>query len=172
MEHKVLVAYATKRGATAEIAEKIGEAIRNNDLNVDVLPVGQVKELEPYRAVVLGSAAYIGQWRKEAKKFIRDNENALSTLPVWLFSSGPTEEGDPVELMKGWLYPKSLQPVIDNIEPRDITVFHGVITREKLNFLEKWMLKTAKAPIGDFRDWEAIAAWANNIASELNQQTT
>ena len=167
MEKRVLVAYATKYGATVEIAEKIGEVIRNNGLQVDVLPAKQVKELKPYSAVIVGSAAYIGQWRKEAVKLLKENENTLSTLPVWIFSSGPTEDGDPVKAMNGWLYPKSIQLVIDSIKPRDITVFHGVINREKLNFLEKWMLKTVKAPIGDFRDWEAITAWANNIASDL-----
>ena len=171
MENQVLVAYATKRGATAEIAEKIGEVIRNNGLQVDVLPAGQVKDITPYNAVILGSAAYIGQWRKEAVKFIKENENTLSTLPVWLFSSGPTGEGDPVELLKGWLYPKSLQPVIDNIKPRDITVFHGAVTRDKLNFLEKWILNNVKSPIGDFRDWDAITAWANAITEELKTQS-
>jgi menaquinone-dependent protoporphyrinogen oxidase len=170
MEKRVLVVYATKYGATAEIAEKIGEVIRNNGLQVDVLPAGQVKELNPYAAVVLGSAAYIGQWRREAVKLLKENENTLSTLPVWLFSSGPTEEGDPIKAMNGWLYPKSIKPVIDSIKPHDIAVFHGVINREKLNFLEKWMLKTVKAPIGDFRDWEAITAWAGAIAEELKQQ--
>lgn len=170
MENRVLMAYATKRGATAEIAEKIGEVIRSNGIQVDVLPAGQVKDLTPYTAVVLGSASYIGQWRKDAVNLLKENEKSLSTIPVWLFSSGPTEKGDPVELLKGWLYPNGLQPVIERIKPRGITVFHGVITREKLNFLEKWMLKTVKSPIGDLRDWDVIAAWASTIAEELKQQ--
>jgi hypothetical protein len=29
------------------------------------------------------------------------------------------------------------------------------------------MLKNVKAPVGDFRDWEAIASWAEGIAEEL-----
>ena len=170
MENKVLVAYATKRGATAEIAEKIGEVIRDNGLQVDVLPAGQVKDITPYNAVILGSAAYIGQWRKDAVTLIKANEKTLSTMPVWLFSSGPTGEGDPVELLKGWLYPNGLKPIIESIKPRGITVFHGAVTLDKLNFLEKWMLKNVKSPIGDFRDWDAIAAWASAIAEELGKQ--
>ena len=169
MEYKVLVAYATKRGATAEIAKKIGEVIHNNGLQVDVLPAGQIKDLTPYTAVVLGSAAYIGQWRKEAVILLKENEKMLSTIPVWLFSSGPTGEGDPVELLQGWRYPNGLKTVIESIKPRDITVFHGVVTRDKLNFFEKWMLKNVKSPIGDFRNWDAISSWANNITEELKQ---
>ena len=169
MENRVLVAYATKRGATAEIAEKIGEVIHDNGLQVDILPAGQVKELTPYTAVILGSAAYIGQWRKDAVRLLKENEKALSAMPVWLFSSGPAGEGDPVELLKGWRYPKGLTPVIESIKPRDIAVFHGAVIQEKMNFFEKWILKNVKSPIGDFRDWDAIAAWANAIAKELNQ---
>ena len=67
MDKQVLVAYATKYGATAEIAEKIGEVLRQAGLPTDVLPVDRVGDLSAYKAVVLGSAVYIGQWRKEAE---------------------------------------------------------------------------------------------------------
>jgi menaquinone-dependent protoporphyrinogen oxidase len=166
---KVLVAYASKYGATKEIAEKIGQVLHDNGLEVDVLSVKQVDTPEPYGAVVLGSAAYIGQWRKEAARFLKDNTNTLAEKPTWLFSSGPTGEGDAVELMKGWRYPGGLQQSIDRIKPRDITVFHGKLNSEKMSFLEKWMIKNVKSPLGDFRDWEAITRWAENIAEELKK---
>jgi menaquinone-dependent protoporphyrinogen oxidase len=167
MENKVLVAYATKYGATAEIADKIGEVLRQAGLQVDVLPADRAGDLGSYRAVVLGSAVYIGQWRKEAAKFLKANESVLAEKPVWLFSSGPTGEGDPAELVQGWRLPGKLQLIADRIQPRDIAVFHGAVDANKLNFLEKWMLKNVKAPAGDYRDWEAITAWATAIAEEL-----
>ena len=119
MEKPVLVAYATKHGATAEIAARVGAVIREAGLEVEVVPADRVRDLTSYKAVVLGSAVYIGQWRKQAAKFLTKNEKALADLPVWLFSSGPTGEGDPVELVQGWRFPKKLQPVADRIEPRD-----------------------------------------------------
>ena len=90
MNTQILVAYATKYGATAEIAEKIGQVLREAGLRTDVLPVDRVSDLSPYQAVVLGSAVYIGKWRKEAVKFLQANEKALAEKLVWLFSSGPT----------------------------------------------------------------------------------
>jgi len=167
MDVQVLVAYATKYGATAEIAERIGQVLREAGLRADVLPADRVGDLTPYQAVVLGSAVYIGQWRKEAAKFLRANETVLAEKPVWLFSSGPTGEGDPVELVQGWRFPGKLQPIADRIQPRDVAVFHGAVDGGRLNFIEKWMLKNVKAPIGDFRDWDAIAAWAASIADAL-----
>ncbi len=172
MDTYVLVTYATRHGATAEIAEKIGQALRQAGLTTDVLPVKKVKDLAPYQAVVLGSAVYIGQWRKEAAQFLRANENALASRPVWLFSSGPTGEGDPVTLLQGWRFPAGLQPIADRLQPRDITVFPGALDPGKLNPLEKWIVKNVKAPTGDFRNWQAIENWAMSIAAALKGGST
>lgn len=168
METRVLVAYASKYGATAEIAEKIGEVLRPAGLSADVRPADQANDLSAYQAVVLGSAVYIGRWRKQAVNFLKTNEQMLTKKPVWLFSSGPTGEGDPLELLKGWRIPGGLQPVVDRIQPRDIAVFHGAVFPEKLNFIQRWMIKNVKAPVGDFRDWDAITSWAQGIAAQLN----
>ena len=167
MNARVLVAYATKYGATAEIAEKIGAVLREAGLGVDVLPVARVGDLSPYRAVVLGSAVYIFRWRKEAVAFLKANEKALAERPVWLFSSGPTGTGDAVELTQGRRLPDELKPIAERIKPRDIAVFHGLANAQRLNFLEKFMLKNVKVPLGDFRDWASITAWAASIAAAL-----
>ena len=169
MESQVLVAYATKYGATAEIAEKIGQELREAGLPTDVLPADRVSDLSAYKAVVLGSAVYIGRWRKEAVRFLKANEGVLAKQLVWLFSSGPTGKGDPLELTDGWRLPEGLQPIADRIEPRDIALFHGAVDVDKLNFLEKWMLNNVKSPVGDFRDWEAITGWATAIAGEVQE---
>jgi len=169
MNTQVLVTYATKYGATAEIAEKIGQVLRQAGLHTDVLPVDRVSNLSSYKAVILGSAVYMGGWRKEATKFLKTNEKVLADQLVWLFSSGPTGMGNPVELTEGWHFPKALQPIADRIKPRDIAVFHGAIHKQKLNFIEKWMLNNVKAPLGDFRDWDAITSWATVIADVLKE---
>jgi menaquinone-dependent protoporphyrinogen oxidase len=114
-----------------------------------------------------GSAVYIGQWRKDAARFLRTNEEVLAGQWVWLFSTGPTGVGDPVELMNGWRFQASLQPIADRIKPKGITVFHGTLEMKKMNFFERWIIKRVKAPVGDFRDWNAITAWARNIAAVL-----
>jgi menaquinone-dependent protoporphyrinogen oxidase len=168
MQKKVLVAYGTKYGATAEIAERIGEVLAGTGLTCEVRSADKVSALSAYSAVVLGSGVYIGRWRKEAVRFLQAHEAELAQRPVWLFSSGPTGEGDPVELLQGWRFPSSLQPVIDHIQPRDIAVFHGALDASKLNFLEKWVLNRIKTPVGDFRDWDAIGAWAAEIGKELH----
>ncbi|MBN2553591.1 MAG: flavodoxin domain-containing protein [Spirochaetales bacterium] len=170
MSAKALVAYATKYGATAEIAEKIGEVLNSAGVPADVSPVDQVKDLSAYDAVVLGSAVYIFRWRREASRFLKAKEKQLAERAVWIFSSGPTGEGDPVDLTEGWSFPKSLQARLDRIRPRETVVFHGAIDPGKMKGLEKWMIQKVKAAVEDSRDWEAIAAWADGIASAVKAE--
>lgn len=168
MAEKILVAYASKYGATKQIAEKIGEVLQQAGLQAEVAAVDGKRDLNPYRAVILGSALYVGKWRKEAVQFMQANEKGLAERPLWLFSSGPTGKGDPVELLKGERLPAALKPLAERIHPRDVAVFHGNIDPSKVNFIEKWAVqKLVKAPLGDFRDWDTIGGWASAIANAL-----
>jgi menaquinone-dependent protoporphyrinogen oxidase len=167
MAKRVLVVYGSKHGATAEIAERIGATLRAAGLGVDVADARQAAAPAGYDAVVLGSAVYIGAWRREAARYLTQHEAALQGLPVWLFSSGPTQEGDPAELAGEFGFPKRLRPVADRIAPRNLAIFHGVNDLAKLSGIERWMMKQAKAQAGDFRDWAAIEAWARGIVTAL-----
>ena len=168
MTIKILVAYASKYGSTAEIAQAIGETLRGLDFEVDVQQAYEVSSLLPYGAVVLGSAVYAGMWRKDAVAVLEENQDALASKPVWLFSSGPTGEGDPVELLDGWTLPDGQREIADRISPQDIAVFHGHIDPDKLNFGERLIIKAVKGQAGDFRDWDAIRAWAQQIGTVMS----
>ncbi|RLL82044.1 flavodoxin domain-containing protein [Mesotoga sp. BH458_6_3_2_1] len=163
MKKKTLVAYATKRGSTAEIAEKIGEVLKRRQIQVDVLPVREITDLSPYKTVILGTAIYIGLWRREAVKFLKRYTDELAEMTLWIFLSGPAGEGDPLELLDGWRFPESMRPMIERIKPVEITCFGGRIESGKMNIFEKMIIKNVGAKIGDFRNWGSIASWANRI---------
>ena len=59
----ILVAYASKRGSTGEIAESIADVLRQSKLEVDCKPAGEVESLDCHDGVVLGSAVYMKRWR-------------------------------------------------------------------------------------------------------------
>lgn len=163
---KVLVTYASKYGSTAEIAEVIGKELTKRDYEVEIKPITEVGALDEYDGFVIGSAVYAGGWLKGAAKFLRANQKALANRPVWLFSSGPTGEGDPNEIMNGWTFPVDLAAVRETIKPRDVILFHGYINLDKLNFGEKMMIQSVKATVGDYRDWLVIRTWASMINLE------
>ena len=170
MKNRVLVAYASKYGSTAEIAQKIGQVLQQAGLTVDVLPVDEKPDPTDYDAIVLGSAVYMGRWLKRATNYLKDNEGKLVQRPVWIFSSGPTGEGDTTQLLSGWRYPDYLQPHLDQIQPRDITIFHGELDPEKVNFFERTIIKNVGAPVGDYRVWESVTGWATAIATSLTTE--
>jgi menaquinone-dependent protoporphyrinogen oxidase len=170
MKKRVLVAYASKHGATAKIAERIGQALQVAGFAVDVRLASQVRDLTGYAGIVLGSTVYAGQWRREAIHFLETHEQALANCPVWLFSSGPTGAGDLTAVMKGWRLPESLQPIVDRFQPRDIAFFGGTLDLTKLNLLEKLLVEAVKTPGVDFRHWDMICSWATAIAATLREE--
>ncbi len=105
MAEKVLVAYASKYGATKEIAEKVGLVLKDAGFAVDVLPADRVAAIAPYRAVVLGSAVYIGGWRKAAARFLKDNETALAPEAGLAVLQRPDGPGRPRRADQGLALP-------------------------------------------------------------------
>lgn len=165
----VLVAYASKYGATGEIARHVAQTLTVAGVPAEARDVSTVAEPTRYHSIVLGSAVYAGHWLKEAAQFLEDNEAALVSRPVWLFSSGPTGAGEPSALLDGWRFPANLEALAERIHPRGIALFHGAIDPAKLGFGERLMIKAVKGATGDFRDWEMIDRWASAVASEIRQ---
>ncbi len=159
----ILVAYASKHGSTQGIAERIAEQLRQLGKQAEARPVEAVEDLGSYEALVIGSAVYYGSWLKEATEWVHRNRAVLAKLPVWLFSSGPlgTEVSDAEQ------QPKEMAEFRETIAPRDQRIFFGALDPSRLSFAERMMVKAVRAPAGDFRDWEAVEAWAASIARDL-----
>jgi menaquinone-dependent protoporphyrinogen oxidase len=171
---RVLVAYATKHGATEGIAERIGEDLATSGHDVDVRPVHDVKDPRGYDAYVVGSAAYARHWRHEARSFLKGNVSVLAEHPVWLFSSGPlgTGETDPdVHDLRDLNEPREVRELEQEVRPRGHRVFFGKLDPDALTAPERLLraLPAGRAllPEGDFRDWDDIDGWAASIDEEL-----
>lgn len=156
----VLVTYASKHGSTQGIAEAIGERLRGRGLDAEVRPVREVKGLEPYDTVVLGSAVYLGAWMKEAQAFLDRHEAALREVPLWLFSSGPTAADQGMDLAVS----VKTRERLDALGARDHHLFRAALDAKRLNLLERTAIKAAKQPLGDFRNWNDVQRWADSIA--------
>lgn len=156
----VLVTYASKHGSTQGIAEAIGERLRGRGLDAEVRPVREVKGLESYGTVVLGSAVYLGAWMKDAVAFLDRHEDALRRVPLWLFSSGPTAADQGLDVAVS----AKLRTRLDTLGARDHHLFRAALDPKRLNLFERSAVKAAKQPLGDYRDWADIEAWADSIA--------
>jgi len=158
---EILVAYATKMGATKEIAEAIAARIRAASHEAVVLDAADVGSVEPYKAVVLGSALYAGQWRRAAVKLLTRNEKLLHTRPLWLFHCGPL--GTELTSQQA---PRKVRELAARIGADEPITFGGRLTPENaVGFIAKRMATGPMA--GDFRDWDEIDRWAYTIAERL-----
>lgn len=171
----VLVAYATRHGATAGIAERIADGLHAAGLDAQAHPVTAAVDLQTYDAFVIGSASYMYHWLKPAKRFVKRHRELLASRPTWLFSSGPLgtdridEQGEDVlEVTR----PREFDELAPLVHPRDMQVFFGAWDPEAppVGLLERLIRRMPAAdatPAGDFRDWAAIDAWAAEIARAL-----
>ena len=163
---RVLVTAASKHGATHEIADALAAGLRRAGgslLSVDSIPAERNPSPSRYGAVVLGSAVYAGNWRDEARHWAAVHAGELRDRPVWLFSSGPIGEppfppDEPHDVA-------SLQQVTGAREHR---TFPGRLEKHLLSVPERAMVTAMRAPLGDFRDWPAVEAWAVGIALSLS----
>lgn len=162
----VLVAYGSKHGATAEIAERIGAALRDAGQEAEVIAASEVGALDGYDAVVLGSAVYMGRWRRDAAGLLRRLRRSLGGRPLWLFSSGPVGDDAPDPTDK-WQNPRKVREAAEHLGARQTAVFGGRLPLEPGNFVERSMVRDTPEDKRDARDFEAIAAWGSAIAAEL-----
>lgn len=159
---RVLVVVASRHGSTAEIAEALARdlAEEGRPFGLTTFVVSAERKIAPgaFDAVILGSAVYAGRWLESAREYATAHVEALRARPVWLFSSGPI--GEPP-------YPPD--------EPHDaVTILHltgalgrrvfaGRLEKERLSFGERAIVTAMRAPLGDWRDWAAVRAWAREI---------
>lgn len=163
MDSYILVTYASKYGATAEIAEVIAETLRQAGLQTDLRPVEEIQSLAAYQVVVLGSALYMFRWLRPAVQFLETHQPDLVVRELWVFLSGPTSDEDEV-LVEAWKPTRHMDTLLKAVGPRDLRVFRGAFRLKNLSGVTKWMMRRANAPEGDFRDWDRIRVWAECIA--------
>lgn len=174
---RVLVAYATRHGSTAGIAERIGARLSGAGHDVDVRRVEEVADVEPFDAVVLGAAAYMYHWLKPAGAFATRHRERLAQMPLWLFSSGPIGRDRVDKHGRDVLQasrPREFDRLATALRPRGEQVFFGAwdANAPAVGIADRFMHLLPKSarnamPSGDFREWDAIDAWADSIAAEL-----
>ena len=183
---KIHVVYASRHGGTAGIASRIAEILRAEGLEVVLSDAADRPEASGFDATLVGSGVYIGSWVKEGIEFLERNQSTLATMPVWLFSSGPlpgstkeTDAADPVTVALG---PeegpgsgghRKINELSAVIHPRGHRVFQGAFDpNDPPKSITERLVRMMPAskdilPVGDFREWDAIEAWAHEIARDL-----
>ena len=168
MEKKILVAYGSWAGSTAEIAEEIATVLQETGLPAEASPARKVMDLSPYRAVIVGSGIHAGQLHGDVYPFMAMHEAALKEMPVAYFIVCMGMKEDTEEHRNEVAaYLKKLHDTYPEIKPVDEGYFAGVMDFNKLSWIFRTMMKVMKLEEGDYRDSEAIREWAVGLVEKL-----
>lgn len=158
----VQIAVASKHGSTQEIGEAIADGLRRRGATATVIDLDDLGYIVDVDGIVIGSAVYAGRWLREARRAIDTLGPALHSRPVWLFSSGPVgdepqPEGDPADAAE----------LVERLDARGHRTFAGKLDPSELGRVERAVVRVVHAEAGDFRDWDAIDAYAGEIYEAL-----
>jgi menaquinone-dependent protoporphyrinogen oxidase len=161
MNNRILVAYATRAGSTVGVADAIAMVLRKRGFLVRIQPIKENPSVKGYQAVIIGSAIRQGNWLPEAIKFVRMNQEALRRVRVALFTVHMLNRGDDEQSrLNREAYLDALRPLI---LPIDHVFFPGKIDPERLSLIDRLLVRTVKSPLGDFRDWDKVGGWAQEL---------
>ncbi len=161
---RILVTYGSKRGGTAGIAEMLADALAAQDWQVDVHPAAEVQGIEGYDAVIVGGALYGSRWYRDARRFIKRNAEALQSVPVWFFSSGPLDDSAAINEVPPV---RQVERMMTWIGARGHRTFGGVLKPDAKGFIASHM---ARARSGDWREPQSIRVWAAEVGQALRTE--
>lgn len=169
MKTRVLVAYASVCGSTAEVAEEAAHVLEEQGADVLVCDVDDVTTLDGYGAVVLGTAIRMGRPVKPMRLFLKRHAHEIVRLPNAVFSVGATpKDRTPDAIAEAARF---VAPMVAEVAPVSVALFAGKLDPTTLPFPWRALVRRAdsgaRLRAGDWRDWEAIDAWVREIASQL-----
>ncbi len=170
MATSILIVYATRYGSTREVADAVGARLRERGLTVEARRARDVRSLDGFSAVVLGSPLYIGSLLREARKFLNRCRTALCQIPVAIFALGPVHGGKELEDARTQL--AAALAKLPWLKPVATEVFVGRYDPAKLRFPDSLLAVLPASPLHglpahDGRDWPAIRAWADTLPAAL-----
>jgi menaquinone-dependent protoporphyrinogen oxidase len=174
---RVLVAYETAHGSTVELAETIGEALRDCGAEADVIRCREVDSVEGYDGFIIGAPVWGGNWIRPARAFVRRFEEALARRPVAYFhtSGAAGEEDQRDDVVR--IMDEHLPGYAPSIEPLAVGAFGGVIDYDNYNLALRMVMKAVVGRGGgptsgrhDMRDQDAIRAWTREVCNTFRER--
>ena len=168
---QILVAYGTRYGSTREVAETVAATLGEQGVDTDVKQAREVRSLDGYDAVVLGTPLYMGTLHKDIRALLEKNQVALEHTPFALFALGPIKADDGLDGSRAQLINALAKLPVPT--PASTAVFVGSYDPARLGFKDKLLTALPASPLHgepahDDRDCGAIRSWARDVSGRLH----
>jgi menaquinone-dependent protoporphyrinogen oxidase len=163
--NRILIAYASRYGATHSVAKAIGERLQHLGFSVDVLPMDERPDPAEYDGIVLGSSIRMGRWLTPALRFAETQASVLRQKPTAIFTvhmlnADETESSQAARA-------EYVAPLHALFTPQAEAFFTGEIDMNRLGMMDRFIARMVKAQSQDQRDWEAIQEWTDEVAQSV-----
>ena len=174
---RVLIVYGTTQGHTAQVAQRMADAIRGDGNDV---ALHDSKEVEmqtltgPFDAIIVGGYVHAGDHQASLREFVKRNRELLDRVPSAFFSvSLAAADPDPESMgdaraaaekfteQTGW-------------HPARVELVAGALVFTQYNFFTRHLMKLIAKHHGrteldtsrdyDFTDWDAVERFAREFA--------
>lgn len=164
---RALVAYATKYGSTREVAEAVARTLGERGYETEVASAHDVRDPGERDLVVLGGPLYYYHWHRDARRFLSRHRARLAGTQVAVFALGPLSDNPDERVSARTQLDKALERY-GWLTPVAVAVFGGKFDPDHLRFPDRNPAMNA-VPAGDLRDFDAVAAWAGQVADALER---
>jgi menaquinone-dependent protoporphyrinogen oxidase len=176
---KILIAYGTTEGQTAQIADHLSELMRSRGLEAHALNLNsQSVSVDGYDAVVVGGSIHMGKHQEDVVEFVRKNRADLERLPSAFFSVSLAANGD---LANAEAYVENFVQQT-GWRPSKVGLFSGALLYRQYGFLKRYMMKrivrdkpgmsTDTSRDYVYTDWDQVNRFAEDFVERLVPEGT
>jgi len=166
---RILIIYDTKYGATRTIADKIQEVLCAQGAQVDMSLVKRIQDVSTYDAVIIGSAIINEQWRPDALNFLKAKKDDLAAKPVAVFIVCGLLKDDTAEnrqTAQKYYIDAVLKKTPEIVPVGSPGLFAGVMDFSVLAPMDEFLIRAlfgSMLPEGDYRNFDKVTQWTNDI---------
>ncbi|WP_108648901.1 menaquinone-dependent protoporphyrinogen IX dehydrogenase [Dongshaea marina] len=167
---KVALLYSSHNGQTLKIAQAIQKQINGGCCELFDLHQKPQLSLEHYNMVIIGAAIRYGHFDASLYRFIKDNQQHLSTMPSAFFGVNLTARKPGKDIPEGNAYIQTFLKK-SSWQPKLVDVFAGALNYSQYNWWQTLLIQMIMKMTGgstdssrdiEFTNWQRVQSFAAN----------
>jgi menaquinone-dependent protoporphyrinogen oxidase len=162
---KILVVHASRFGSTVDVAESIGDVLRESGHDVVVWAAREMPSPRNYAVIVAGSAVHAGRALGGLQRYVAKYKGELASKQVAFFAVAGSLRDDTEENHRE--AEAALLPLEQGLRCVARGSFACVGNSRGMPLLVRFLMRLMKAVPGDERTRNELRVWARDLSARL-----